>query len=439
MIWVIGSIMMIAALVMLLFPLWRRHTRSITLDSNTANVALLKDQLEELETDYRNGVLTQEQYEQARQDLESAVAADLDNEHAASSQLPAVTRNVLSLVLILAIPLITVVMYSNITTYQETEALDPVAAHTEQVQQAMEQAAGQKLPPVDQMVEGLAAKLRQNPDNVEGWRMLGKSYFMLNRYSQAAGAYAKAYELMSDAQRDPDFLTDYAEAMALGNDGNVLGRPEELIQAALQVNPDVPKAIWMKGIAESQRGDYAAAVKSWTSLLHMGVDEQTRQMVMNNISDARARMGLPDTQNLAANNSSIEAIDVDLTESTMSAPAAASASIKVQVNLDPSLQNQVRQNETIFVFAKAVAGMPAPLAVQRFSVADLPITVTLDDSMAMMAGHNLSSKEQVIVGARVSRSGSPMTQPGDLQGLSAPLATASVSEVDIVINQVVEN
>jgi cytochrome c-type biogenesis protein CcmH len=114
-------------------------------------------------------------------------------------------------------------------------------------------------------------------------------------------------------------------------------------------------------------------------------------------------------------------------------------SIKVQVSLDPLLKQQARPNESVFVFARATSGMPAPLAVKKLTVADLPATVVLDDSMAMMPGHNLSSKQEVIIGARISRSGTPMTQPGDLQGLSGSLVTKATSLVNIVIDEVVKN
>lgn len=427
MIWVLGAVMMLAAIVIVLFPLWRSHVSQATLDSNTANVALLKDQLNELEADFANGNINQEQYDLARTDLETAVAADLTEDQSGRAQLTIKTRRLLSVLIAVALPLATLFTYRELTTYQD------LPSHGQQVQQAMEQVAGEKLPPIDQMVEGLAAKLRQNPDDAEGWQMLARTYVILQRYAEAASAYGRAYDLLGDT--DAALITDYAEALAQAGDGDMAGLPEQLVQRALRIEPALPKALWLTGFAAVQRGAYEEAIEHWTTLLRTNqLDDETRNMVQAYLADARAKLGLPDTPDEPV-ASTIEAVDVDLTGSTVAMPAA----IKVQVSLDPQLIDQARKNEVVFVFAKAVSGMPAPLAVTRLTVADLPTTVLLDDSLAMMPGHNLSSKDQVIVGARVSRSGSPMTQPGDLQGLSESLDTASVNEVNVVINQVVEN
>ena len=187
MIWALGAVMMLAAVVIVLFPLWRSHASQATLDSNTANVALLKDQLNELEADFANGNINQEQYDVARSDLEAAVAADLTEDGAGRAQMTVKTRRLLTVLIAVALPLATLFTYRELTTYQD------LPSHGQQVQQAMEQVAGEKLPPIDQMVEGLAAKLRQNPDDAEGWQMLARTYVILKRYADAASAYGRGY------------------------------------------------------------------------------------------------------------------------------------------------------------------------------------------------------------------------------------------------------
>jgi len=424
MIWGYAIAMLIVALIIILLPLWRRPVRQVTLDSNTANVAVLKEQLQELEADFSNGNMSEEQYDRARIDLEATVAADLDDASAKPLQSESVslkTRRLLSLILMVLLPLSSVALYREISTFED------VPTREGNVQQAMEQVAGEKLPPIDQMVEKLAARLRDNPQDAEGWRMLGRTYVILQRTSDAAKAYGHAYDLLGDS--DPDFLVDYAEVLAIDNDNQMAGRPVDLVVRALEIQPGMPKGLWFAGFASYQAGDYASAIKHWSMVLqNPDVDAETQQMLQAYVADSRSKLGLDPVI-----EEQVVATPVDKAVQ----PVTSSASIQVQVALDPSMKDKVSQNEIVFVFAKAALGMPAPLAVKKLTVADLPTTVVLDDSMAMMAGHSLSSKDQVIVGARVSRSGAPMSQTGDLQGLSQPLDPHSTAKTSIMINQVV--
>jgi hypothetical protein len=228
---------------------------------------------------------------------------------------------------------------------------------------------------------------------------------------------------------DPSLLVDFAEVLAQGNNGNMLGRPEQLVMRALEIEPGLTKGLWLAGFAAMQREDHAAAIRNWSQLLRGGrIDEESRVMLESYIAESRAKLGITDRQDVAT---TIEPVDVDLSGSSVTLPA----SVKVEVSLDPSLTDKVNPNEVVYVFARATSGMPAPLAVKNLTVADLPTTVVLDDGLAMMPGHNLSSKEEVIVGARISRTGTPMAQPGDLQGISEPVATHSADAVNIVINR----
>ena len=422
MIWGYAVAMMIVALIIILLPLLRRPMQQVTLDSNTANVAVLKDQLQELEADFANGNMSEELYDSARIDLEAAVAADLDDDVGEPMQSVSLkTRRLLSLILMVALPLSSVALYREISTFEDAPTRE------ENVQQAMEQVAGEKLPPIDQMVEKLAARLRDNPQDAQGWQMLGRTYLILQRTSDAVAAYGHAYDLLGDS--DPDFLVDYAEVLATDNDDQMAGRPTELVMRALEIQPGMSKGMWFAGFASYQADDYTSAIKHWSIVLqNADVDAETQQMLQTYIADARSKLGLD------------PAIDEQIVAAPVGKavqPAISSASIQVQVALDPSMKDKVSQNEIVFVFAKAVSGMPAPLAVKKLTVADLPATVTLDDSMAMMPGHSLSSKDQVIVGARVSRSGAPISQAGDLQGLSQPLDPHSTQQTSIMIDQVV--
>jgi len=422
MIWGYAIAMMLIALIIILLPLWLRPGQQVTLDSNTANVAVLKEQLQELEADFSNGNMSEDQYDRARIDLEAAVAVDLDDAVAVSQSVSLKTRRLLSLILMVVIPLSSIAIYREISTYEDVPKRE---AH---VQQAMEQVAGEQLPPIEQMVEKLAARLRDNPEDAQGWQILGRTYVILERTADAVGAYEHAYSLLGDS--DPEFLVDFAEVLAINNDSLMAGRPVDLVVRALEIKPGMPKGLWFAGFASYQAEDYASAINHWTKVLqNPEIDGETQQMLRAYVADSRSKLGMDPVI-----EEQVVAEPVGETVQT----AISSASIQVNVALDPSMVEKASRDELVFVFAKAASGMPAPLAVKKLIVADLPTTVTLDDSMAMMPGHTLSSKDLVVVGARVSRTGSPMSQPGDLQGLSNSLNPGEINQVSITINQLVQ-
>jgi cytochrome c-type biogenesis protein CcmH len=422
MIWWTGAAMLLVVLAIILYPLLRARTQ-VTLDSNTANVAVLKDQLQELEQEFANGSMSEEQYDQARIDLEASVAADLVDKADEMVQQPMSikTRRLLSLTLMVTVPLATIAMYRETTTYESMPAQQQVA------QSEMAQAVRQEMPSIDEMVERLADKLRRDPENAEGWRMLGKSYLMLDRIPDAVKAYARAYELTGDTSAE--LLADYAEVLAYSSDDNMSGLPEELVKKALQLDPMHAKALWLAGFAAMQNDDRMAAIGYWQQLLAVpDISEQTRDLASRYIAQARG---------LSAQSADAVSAVEDAEAATSPDSAAVMVSVQVQVALDDAFKSKVSSDETVYVFAKASTGMPMPLAVKRLTVADLPATVVLDDSMAMLKGNNLSSHEEVIVGARVSRAGTPMPQAGDLQGLGSAINPRETSQQSITINQVV--
>ena len=147
---------------------------------------------------------------------------------------------------------------------------------------------------------------------------------------------------------------------------------------------------------------------------------ETRQMLSQYIAEARQRAGLP----------SAEAAPVSVDE-------PAGVAVKVSVSIDAKLAEKAGSNDTVFVFARMAAGMPMPLAVAKLKVSDLPATVRLDESMAMMPEHSLADKEQVVIGARISKAGTPTPVSGDLQGLTDTINPKATKEVSVVINQLV--
>ena len=258
------------------------------------------------------------------------------------------------------------------------------------------------------MTEKLAERLKQKPDDVEGWSMLARSYSVLGRHADALKAYEKALSLRKD---DATLIVDYADSLAVNNNSNLEGEPMKLVERALKIDPKNLKALYLAGTYAFNKKDYADAVKIWEKLTQIAPPGNVfSKQVESAIDEARSLAGLPPAA---------KPLDA--------APAAAAsgASVSGTVTLSAALAKQAQPEDTVFVFARAVEGSRMPLAILRKQVKDLPISFNLNDSMAMSPATALSSQSNVIVGARVSKSGNAMPQPGDLSGQSAAVSVGS--------------
>ncbi|MGE0372477.1 MAG: tetratricopeptide repeat protein, partial [Gammaproteobacteria bacterium] len=259
-------------------------------------------------------------------------------------------------------------------------------------------------------------RLAAEPENAEGWAMLGRSYLVLERFDDARVALEKAVALNLQT---PDLLVDYADALAMASGQSLEGRPLELINQALAFDPNNHKGLWLAGTAAYERADYRAALEYWRRLYAMvPKDSEAARAMEGNIAEAESLLG-----------------ESGGTPS-VSAPPAAAAALKGTVRLDQALRGRVQDTDTVFVFAQAPNGPRMPLAVLRAQAGDLPLQYALDDSMAMDPSLNLSRFAEVVVVARVSRDGSAMPRSGDLQGRSAVVRTAAGAPVDVVISEV---
>lgn len=263
---------------------------------------------------------------------------------------------------------------------------------------------------VDAQTETMLAELRRklaaNPSDADGWAMLGRSYLLLGRHADAIEALDKLRALRPD---DAQALVDLADAKAMVAGRNLRGEPEALIARALELDPKNLKALALGGTVAFDRGDYLAAAKFWETAIASG-DPQS-ELAVNlraGVDEARQRAGVAVPLAVAP-----------------AASAAAGAKVTGRVTLSPALAAQARPDDTVFVFARAVDGPRMPLALLKKRVADLPLDFALDDTLAMSPMARLSGATQVVVGARVSRSGQAAPQPGDLQGLSAPVAVGA--------------
>ena len=272
---------------------------------------------------------------------------------------------------------------------------------------------------VEVMVQGLAARLQQQPDDADGWAMLGRSYAALERPAEAVPAFQRAMALRP---KNANLIADYADALAMAGGGKLAGEPSRLIEEALGLEPENQKLLALAGTAAFARNDFAGAIRHWDKLAAVAPDSEYLQQMQGGIAAARQRVAGPAPATASA------------------APTAASvpaAAISGEVRLAPALAAKAAPSDTVFIFARAAEGPRMPLAILRKQVKDLPLRFTLDDSLAMSPAAKLSSATRVIVGARISKSGEALPRAGDLQGLSAPLVIGSpgASGLKIEINQ----
>ena len=385
--WLVGAALAVAVLGLVLRPLFWQKSKSVS--RREANIAIHRDQLRELDADLRSGLLAQADYERARRELEARALQD-----AAPDSPPAARGGrAMAWTIGAAIPLLALGVY--LVTGNPGAIAPQPDPHAVTAQQ------------LEGMVDRLVARLREEPDDVEGWKLLGRSYSVLGRFPEAADAYAKA---AARAPRDAQLLADFADVLAMGRGQRLEGEPEKLIARALEIDPQNLKALALAGTAAFARRDYAGAAAQWEKMLPLvPPDSEDARAIRTNVQEARALAG----------NRQVK------------------RELKGKVTLSSKLKAQAAPDDTVFIFARAAEGPAMPLAVWRVKVRELPAEFALDDSMAMAPGMSLSAHPRVVVVARVSRSGTPAAQAGDLQGMSAPVAN-DAGNVTVVIDTVVK-
>ncbi len=412
----IAAAFIAVALAFVLPPLLKKRVDDKVIAHKELTVTVYQDQLRELENDLKNGTISEEQYQQAKADIEHNLLADVElaEERAAEAGKTRPGKGV-AIAVAVFLPLMSVGLYS--LWGAGAAGLDPESAVPEvQAEQHQQQ-------DIEQLLQQLLARLEQQPDDLEGWYMLGRTYQFLRRFPEAVEAFDKAVKLGGD--RSADVLSSYADALAMANGRRLTPEAEKLLEQALKADPFHAKSLWLAGTAAYQNQDYPKALQYWERLL--GVlppgSEDARQ-ILANINQTRSLAGMPPLTAEAAG--------------VVGNPPAVGAEITGRVSLDPALAGEVDPEATVFVFARAVQGPRMPLAIVRKQVKDLPFEFVLNDSMAMNPQMTLSRFPQVVVGARISRSGDAMPQPGDLEGYTGPVRIAENQPIRIVIDSRVQ-
>ena len=415
---IVAALLVAVALAWLLPPLIRRETGALTRDRVQMNLGLLRDQLADLDTDRARDALSAEQYAESKAELERRVLEETETEARAAA---APTGGRVTAVLVAAgVPVAAVLLYLVLGDPGALDLQSRIAAveHTKQPTQQ----------DIETMLTRLAERLEKEPDNADGWAMLARSYYVLQRYPEAVRAYERLVKLVP---QEPSVLVDYADALAMRDGRKISGRPLELVQLALKLDPAQAKALAMAGTEAFDRKDYRGAVEYWEKLsAQIPADSEMGKNILGSIAEARARGGLGDVPPVATAQGAPKA------SAAPTAPTTAAASVQGTVRLDPAVAARAAPSDTVFVFARASEGPRMPLAVFKLQAKDLPAKFTLDDSLAMAPQFRLSNFKNVLVNARVSKSGSANPSAGDLEGKGIAVGLGA-RDVVVTIDRVV--
>jgi cytochrome c-type biogenesis protein CcmH len=386
--WIVAVLTVLAAYAVFLPALLSRQSGS-SVDRQRLNLMLHTQRRDELASEYAGKEL-----EGLQAELDRDLLGDLAAPENAGNALKGQGRAPLVAALI-GVSLMGMVLYSMLGRLD----LADFRAQAEPRQQA------DAAPEFQEMIDRLAQRLQQNPNDLKGWLLLGRSYQQTEQSDLAVDAYAHALKLDPE---DLDLKAAYAQSVGESL-GGFAGEPAQIAAEILAKNPKHQTALWLAGAGAAQSGDAGKAIAYLETLRGEFPKGSPEEVHLDKVIKAIKGEG--------------PSADAARDGEASGLPATGEQkSIKVKVSLAARLKAKAAAEGTVFIFARAAAGPPMPLAIVRKKVKDLPVEVTLDDSMSMVQGMNLSAFDKLVMGARISKTGQALPQPGDLQGLTAPAA-----------------
>lgn len=414
--------MLLVALAFVLVPLLRRAPRVAedgdagVLDS-TSNIAVFRSAKREIEDEFSRGVISADERDAALNELSQRLVDEVpetasENDARAPTTAPRASWWLIGMLG----ALLPVAAFSIYAALGAPKALNGVATASAPTPEPAD-----KSPMSDKqivaMVDTLAEKMKQNPGDPKGWVLLARSQGALGRFPEALAAYERATQLLPN---DAQLLADYADTAVMAQEGRFDGQPAVLIQRALKLDPANLKVLALAATADMRAGRRTEAAVKWKKL---------KSLVAKDSDDSRqidAIIAEVEGGRSVAPPISTVAPTIPPPPSAGSNSAANAAAMKVtgKVMLAPELAAKIAPGDTLFVFARAKQGSRMPLAILRIpapSADKFPHAFELTDAMAMAPGMNLSSVAEVVIEARISKSGNAQLQPGDISGVSAPV------------------
>jgi len=402
--WIAATVLIILALAFVLYPVifHGRDTRHQT-DLRNQNLMAYRSRMAELEREHQSGIIDDETYQQLRDELAGAMLDDVSENESPVRTVPGRKAAVaVALLSILLIPAATFLLYD------EWGAMDRVEAFV--AMQELGTSDGAREAQMSKLADQLRERLEASPDNPDGWAMLGQSYMRIERYDDAAWAFRKlADSVSSDDGSRAVALGMSAQAQFFRSKGAMTDEVTSAINEARALNPDEVNSLGLLGIHSFSQGNYREAIDYWERIQTVAPDHPQLASIQGGIKEAYTRLG---EQPPAMDGGPMS--------------AAGGEGVTVRVTLDEAFRQDIPADTTLFLFARAAntQGGP-PLAVVRLTAGALPVEVRLDDSHAMAPQAVISGVDEVVVTARLTRSGNINAQPGDWQGTTdSPVAVS---------------
>lgn len=414
--WLAASAMVLVALVLVLPAVLGRVPRH-RFTRKQANIAIYRERLAELDKELAEGAISDVEYREAQSELGQAILDDVETKEGRTTPHLS-TSPWAGIVIGVATPLIAFGIYLELGTPLALQGNSGAMHHEDQ---------GATL---EELVGGLESRLAANPEDSEGWWMLARTYAAMDRLEAAVNAYEKAYKQF---ETDPDFLVGYAETLARLNGNRFEGRPYQLLRAALDKAPDSEHILWLFGIAQFQQDGAVQALATWERLRKLGTLGAEQTALLDQFI-ARARGDL--VPQSPANKTGLSAGDT-AGDAGGSAATTGMGKLTVHVEIADDVADRVAGSDTVFILARATNGPRIPLAIAKTTARDLPATLVLDDGDAMNSAFKLSNYSDVVVEARISKSGNALRNSGDLEGRSQSVQPGSEQPIPVSIRDVV--
>ena len=403
--------------VLILVPIILRKPDSPHMDRRQKNIEVAHHRLDELQQREEAGEVSETDAEQIREEIERGLLDDLGAESVTETPETGAYRNKINFQAAAVIAILVPVAAGSIYLAIGEPGVIVDSSLDDPAQSAVN---GNQLPAdfnnlsLEARAEVLQQYVAENPNDDRAWFALGATWVDQRKYPEAIQAFMRARELAGDSA---EVLVREAFARILANDRELTGEPATLVAKALQLDPNHQNALLFAGMIAEARQDFAGAIDYWRRLERQAADEETLSEVSELI--ARAQSGLNQTA-----ESAISAI-------------GSNVSVRVRVAVAPAVLEKVEVSDTLFVLARAIDGPPMPLAAVKKQVQDLPLVVDLDDSLAMVPNLKISAFDEVVIVARISRSGQPIASSGDYFGESGAIRPGSDQEVNVLISKIV--